>query len=143
VTSETDFHAALDADPNDWQTLLVFSDWLRDRDDPRADGYAALARRGRRPGRHDLNKTHGANWEGTWFAWAKLGTANRIGGPVTEADIDALFADWYDLLKGANQLPTWDSQAWAYFRTRSAALDVAARAFTDLPAARRAALLAP
>jgi uncharacterized protein (TIGR02996 family) len=47
VTTEDDFRRAIEANPDDWDTLAVFSDWLRDRDDPRADGYAALARHGK------------------------------------------------------------------------------------------------
>ena len=43
MTTEEDFQKALDANPDDWQTRLVFADWLQDRDDPRADGYRALA----------------------------------------------------------------------------------------------------
>jgi uncharacterized protein (TIGR02996 family) len=39
VTTEYDFHCAIEANPDDGHTL-VFSDWLRDRGDKRADGYA-------------------------------------------------------------------------------------------------------
>src|SRR5262249_13386737 len=42
VTTEDDFQNALDAQPGDWQTRLVFADWLQDRSDPRAEGYRAL-----------------------------------------------------------------------------------------------------
>ena len=42
MTTEDDFHRALDANPDDWQTRLVFADWLDDRGDPRAEGYRAL-----------------------------------------------------------------------------------------------------
>ena len=49
MTTEDDFRRALDANPKDWQTLAVLSDWLRERDDPRADGYAALVRHQKRP----------------------------------------------------------------------------------------------
>jgi uncharacterized protein (TIGR02996 family) len=37
VTTEDDLRRAIDADPEDRHTLLVFSDWLRDRGDKRAD----------------------------------------------------------------------------------------------------------
>ena len=43
MTSEDDFQAALDTSPDDWQTRLVFADWLQERGDPRAEGYRALA----------------------------------------------------------------------------------------------------
>jgi uncharacterized protein (TIGR02996 family) len=42
VTTEDDFQAAIDANPEDWQTRLVFADWLQERADPRADGYRTL-----------------------------------------------------------------------------------------------------
>lgn len=42
MTTEDDFQAALDAIPEDWQTRLVFADWLQENDDPRAEGYRAL-----------------------------------------------------------------------------------------------------
>ena len=42
VTTEDDFQRALDKNPDDWQTRLVFADWLEERDDPRAEGYRAL-----------------------------------------------------------------------------------------------------
>ena len=38
MTTEDDFQTALDANPEDWQTRLVFADWLEDNGDPqRAD----------------------------------------------------------------------------------------------------------
>jgi uncharacterized protein (TIGR02996 family) len=49
VTSEDDFHRALDARPDGGQTRLVFADWLQERGDPRADGYRAIAIQRRRP----------------------------------------------------------------------------------------------
>ena len=42
MTTEDDFAAALDADPEDHNTRLVFADWLQERGDPRAEGYRAL-----------------------------------------------------------------------------------------------------
>lgn len=42
MTTEDDFQAALDRDPKDWQTRLVFADWLDDRGDARGQGYRAL-----------------------------------------------------------------------------------------------------
>ena len=49
MTTEDDFQAALDADPENWQTRLVFADWLQERGDPRAEGYRALGVLRRRP----------------------------------------------------------------------------------------------
>src|SRR6266545_3689729 len=49
MTTEDDFHRALDANIDDWQTRLVFADWLQERGDPRAEGYRALGLLRRRP----------------------------------------------------------------------------------------------
>lgn len=43
MTTEDDFQAMLDANPDDWQTRLIFADWLEERGDARAEGYRALA----------------------------------------------------------------------------------------------------
>ena len=51
MTTEDDFQAALDTNPGDWQTRLVFADWLQERDDPRAEGYRALGLLRRAPAR--------------------------------------------------------------------------------------------
>lgn len=40
MTTEDDFQAA--THPDDWQTRLVFADWLEECGDPRAVGYRAL-----------------------------------------------------------------------------------------------------
>lgn len=142
MTSEDDFRHAIDADPEDWQTLLVFSDFLRDRDDPRADGYAALARLRKCPTADTFGEGGKAGWAGTWFRWACAGLANRGGGNVVkEVEPEGLPSDWYDLVKGANELPDWNPTAWAYIRTRFEALDAAATGFARLPAERKAALL--
>lgn len=147
MTDEAGFRAALDAHPDDWQALLVFSDWLRERDDPRADGYTALALRTRCPCSNRLTREHGRSyghdWEGMWYGWANLGRAHRSTGPVRERDPEAVPADWFELFKSANRLPGWQSDAWAYFLSSSEAFDVAAGAFARLPAARRAELLTP
>lgn len=44
MTTESDFQQLLDADPTDWQTRLIFADWLQERNDIRAAGYRALGR---------------------------------------------------------------------------------------------------
>jgi uncharacterized protein (TIGR02996 family) len=36
VTTEDDFQLVLDKNLDDWQTRLVFADWLQEREDPRA-----------------------------------------------------------------------------------------------------------
>lgn len=45
MTTEDDFQTALDTNPEDWQTRLVFADWLDDHGDPRAAGYRVMGER--------------------------------------------------------------------------------------------------
>lgn len=42
MSEQLAWNATLDASPEDTGLRLVYSDWLRDRGDPRADGYAAI-----------------------------------------------------------------------------------------------------
>jgi uncharacterized protein (TIGR02996 family) len=49
MTSEDDFQAKLDETPYDWQTRMVFADYLGDLDDPRAEGYRLMGVRCRTP----------------------------------------------------------------------------------------------
>jgi uncharacterized protein (TIGR02996 family) len=44
MTTEEDFRRAIETNPEDWQLLLVFSDWLREREDGRADGYDCMGK---------------------------------------------------------------------------------------------------
>jgi uncharacterized protein (TIGR02996 family) len=49
MTTEDDFQAALDADPDDWQTRLVFADWLDEHGDARAEYFRLAGQRRWRP----------------------------------------------------------------------------------------------
>ncbi len=49
MTTEDDFQRKLDEDPTDWQTRLVFADWLQEHNDERAAGYRALGERRKTP----------------------------------------------------------------------------------------------
>jgi uncharacterized protein (TIGR02996 family) len=143
VTTEDDFRRAIEANPDDWDTLAVFSDWLRDRDDPRADGYAALARHRKRPLLQTLTKMRKAELNGVWFAWLKVAHAvhSDHAGRAKSTDPGALPPDWYDTVREFSQFPDWKPTAWAFFHSRSEALDAAALGFVQLPAERRAELL--
>jgi uncharacterized protein (TIGR02996 family) len=143
VTTEDDFRRAIDASPEDWQTLLVFSDWLRDRDDVRADGYAALARHRKRPLPQTVTKVGEEERTAVWFGWVKVGFAIHSVhlGTTKTTDPEALPPDWYDTVREFNQHLDWEPFAWAFFHTRFEALDAAARGFAQLPAERRAELL--
>jgi uncharacterized protein (TIGR02996 family) len=125
VTTEDDFHAALDAHPDDWQTRLVFADWLEEHGDARADGYRALAALRRVPHLYES----GGNW----------GFDSEL--TYSLHDGDELPDDWFQLM----QRPTPHGSVWApTVRTglsRRAMEDAAARAFALLPAPRRKALL--
>ena len=127
MTTEDDFQAALDANPDDWQTRLVFADWLEERGDPRAEGYRALGVLRRAPTKGDPSYPHrfdslGWSW---WSADASLGLPKRHHLPT----------DWRD------ELPTNPVLRGAWGPTRRAAEDAAALAFTRLPPQRRAEIL--
>jgi uncharacterized protein (TIGR02996 family) len=131
VTTEDDFQAQLDADPTDWQTRLVFADWLQERDDRRAEGYRALGALRYRPWR---------SCGGTsWWNWS------RYGSPITDLpsqwdnDAGELPGDWFAAVVGD---PPPSVMPEIFVGSRRAADDAAARAFAKLPAARRTELLA-
>lgn len=88
MTTEDDFQAALDADPGNWQTRLVFADWLQERGDERADGYRAL-------GALRLSGRGEADYE--YVGWAHTG--NRKAGRSYARSV--LARDWWDLLSPA------------------------------------------
>ena len=114
MTTEDDFRRAIDANPEDWQNLLVFSDWLRERNDARADGYAALAALRKYPRPETHGRSMPKNQQGNWFLWGKVGTAMRSErGAAKQRDPDALPPDWYDTVREFNQFPNWDAFASA------------------------------
>lgn len=118
---EMAFQAALDADPGDHTTRLVFADWLEERGDPRAEGYRALGVWRRVPHR-EFTQSAGLCWyyPGCGYDWSGVPPA---GTPRT----------WLPKsLKAAH---------WQTLPTRRAAEDAAALAFARLPPARRAELL--
>jgi uncharacterized protein (TIGR02996 family) len=82
MTTEDDFQRALDADPDDWQTRLVFADRLQERNDPRAAGYRALGELRKWPvGPSTL-----------WHDWYWY----RLGSSVTAVADHALPNEWFD-----------------------------------------------
>jgi uncharacterized protein (TIGR02996 family) len=122
VTDERDFHAALDATPDDWQTRLVFADWLDEQGDPRAAGYRALATLRARP------QSTGSHW------WSNRADADWS----SHAGFNLLPEDWFELTT-----PSMESQSChCDFDTRRDAEDAAARAFARLSAQRQTELLA-
>jgi uncharacterized protein (TIGR02996 family) len=139
VTSEDDFQLARDANPEDWQTRLVFADWLQERGDPRAAGYRALARWQVKPIRIQMAKEDG-ELEGEWqFIY---GTDENRSDQARERWGQCMLPPvWFTKLTQRsrhNGLP-W----WHYYDTRREAEDTAARAFARLSKSHRAALLEP
>jgi uncharacterized protein (TIGR02996 family) len=127
MTTEDDFQRQLDLNPDDWQTRLVFADFLQERGDPRADGYRALAVLGVHPHTDGNNGwCHTANYH------------NR--GPRPSYGHCALPPCWYDAISPA---PSRNDRSWREgWESRRKAEDAAALAFARLPADRRAELLA-
>ena len=133
MTTEDDFQNALDAKPDDWQTRLVFADWLDEQGDPRGPGYRTLA----------LNRFvlcdhyHGNPMR---YIPHKPSRIFRDHGKGFTARAYTLPADWYDRLPRKTRDEKVDS---IKFGNRREAEDAAALAFAKLPAERRAGLLAP
>lgn len=130
MTTEDAFQNALDAEPEAWHARLVFADWLDDRDDPRAEGYRAIAARRRRP--FCILRPDG------WACWWHREVFYRPAGNDIPPDWFArLPADagsnlfWPQLVEGRASM------------SRRVCEDALALAFAQLPAARRAELLAP
>ena len=130
MTTEDDFHDALDTNINDWQTRLVFADWLQDRGDPRAEGYRALSLG------HIPDRTSSGDRVLAWHWWRR-----HHNGRAYPSKRVSLPYDWYDKVPGRKAVPRRGHHLRRDFATRRAAEDDAALAFSKLPAARRAKLL--
>lgn len=128
MTTEDDFQAALDANPDDWQTRLVFADWLRERDDPRADGVRAVVALGKRP---FGEPPHGPPRSVEWYDEGREGSTGI--DPASD-----LPSDWFVLLNGFLIGSTRQQRT---YRNPADAEQAAIRAFAKLPGARRAELL--
>ncbi len=138
VVTEEDFQRALDANPDDWQTRLVFADWLEEQGDARAEGYRVLGVSRLFPshwyeGRREVAVVGNQcpYWVHAGFA---VGAANYLPG------------HWFVLIDlYASGTPTGGScaPAWIVRRdiTRRECEDAAALAFAKLPPQRRAELL--
>lgn len=122
MTSEIDFRMALDEAPADWQTRLVFADFLQERNDPRADGYRVLGFMRRYPYRQRRE-----DW--TWH-----------GSRTATPDEHKLPDDWFHELSNSHNLDAWPQMKNALPRCQVE--DAAALAFARLLPERRAELLA-
>jgi uncharacterized protein (TIGR02996 family) len=109
MTTEDDFHNALDAVPYDHHTRLVFADWLQDLGDPRADGYRYL-------GEHRLYPFASTLTTDPPPRWCWLRVDHTRGNPGQEPHHAVLPVEFVDG-------PEWPSFA---FNTRREAEDAAA-----------------
>lgn len=130
MTIEDDFQNTLTVQPLDWQTRLVFADWLEEQGDPRADGYRAMGLRRFSPTYFD-----GAGW------WVWLNARWAAGYPTRreELRLSILPDDWYDLLPQTHYAPP--NHCAEERKVLRESLDDAALAFAKLPLARRVELL--
>jgi uncharacterized protein (TIGR02996 family) len=133
VTSEDDFQRQLDAQPDDWQTRLVFADWLDERGDPRAEGYRALGILRRVPQRR--SEAWGPKMRWVYFWDGEERWFENVGA---EGYAHVLPRCWVSVDKHGHA----GGGGYDLFRdSRRATEDAAALAFSRLPADRRAELL--
>jgi uncharacterized protein (TIGR02996 family) len=136
MTTEDDFQAALDANPEDWQTRIAYAAWLQERGDPRAEGYRALGVN-KLWGCESITRENVVEWmpyqEAVWF---------RRDGPGDDSH-DDLPPDWFAALGNRERWFFWTKPWTNPYPNRRSAEDAAALAFAKLPAERRAELLAP
>jgi uncharacterized protein (TIGR02996 family) len=118
---ENAFQRALDANPHDWQTRLVFADWLDEHDDPRAAGYRAIAALRARP--HALTSSWSNAADRAWSS---------------HAGYNLLPEDWFALTTSNMATHSCHSP----HASRREAENAAARAFARLSAQRQTELLA-
>jgi uncharacterized protein (TIGR02996 family) len=140
VTTEDDFQAALDAQPDDWQTRLVFADWLQERGDPRAEGHRALVAIGRRAVPCQMATTGGVPGLVLYIFGTDRMSVTSTYRIAYEGCIIPF--DWFRLL-GGSMFAVQRGSIWRHYRTRREAEDAATAAFAGLPPRRRAKLLAP
>jgi uncharacterized protein (TIGR02996 family) len=131
VTTEDDFQSALDKNPGDWQTRLVFADWLQEHEDPRAEGYRILGRL-RKVGCNTVSGTSDVpEWRPhTEMCWFVYDPSFRYGW-LTHAE---LHEDWVAEMGFGRCTTKWSRD----FDNRRATEDAAARAYARLPAHTRA-----
>jgi uncharacterized protein (TIGR02996 family) len=123
MNREDDFQTALNDRVDDWQTRLVFADWLQERGDPRAEGYRALGMLRLYP---DTEYSLRFVYQSTG-AWTPTGNVDR----------SVLPPDWYEPLQPEGALALEENES------RWSAEDKVALAFALLTDQRRSELLAP
>ena len=134
MTTEADFIAALDADPDSHMTRLAFADWLEEQDppDPRGPGYRALGANGVFP--HGSKDVWVVMWNVSQYKGYVFGQRLHPHDPL-DCSPAMLPDDWHQLIAGK-------VSSFVKRRHRREMEDAAALAFARLPAQRRAELLA-
>ncbi len=122
MTTEDDFQRRLDECPEDYQTRLIFADWLDEQGDERAAGYRAMGVMGLRP----WKKTHHASW---YDAGVRPGDKNDPQSNLPQS--------WFMAVDGDKL------GGWMRWDSRREAEDSAALAFARLSAEYCAELLNP
>jgi uncharacterized protein (TIGR02996 family) len=131
VTTEDDFQRAIDARVDDWNTRLVFADWLDERADPRAEGYRALGQ---------LRLCPFVDAGSFWWTTLEVSCCGRSG---LRGNGCSLPKDWFKLMKispsDENFKPLGNPGKTG---TRRYIEDAAAVAFGKLSAQRQTEILA-
>lgn len=139
MTTEDDFQNALDAEPDDWQTRLVFADWLEEQGDPRAEAYRHYLTRPDIKVFRDPDSESAWTWfNGRYFSRGSY--ADRVDNSFIPDDLFALLEDGIQTRRNEPN-DDYGGQAWRDYPNRRAAEDALARAFAMLPAPRRAELI--
>jgi uncharacterized protein (TIGR02996 family) len=106
MIDESVFHAALDDDPTNSGTRLVFADWLEEQGDPRAAGYRWMGENGKRP--YDWPKSPGLVRHDT-HDWYRV-----EGGAIWEVPVFCQIPEWiWKRLQSGHD--------WVHFASRRAA----------------------
>ena len=130
MTTEEDFQAQLDAEPDNHTLRRVFADWLDDMGDPRGPGYRALGVLAKNPGIYGLRGYFGRDTNG-YYGIEKF----PEGRPYLLPD------DWF-LFVESNWTFGGDGEQWRYQDGRCGIENAAAIAFAQLTPERQAELLA-
>jgi uncharacterized protein (TIGR02996 family) len=138
VTSERDFYAAMDAEPDNIDVRGIFADWLEERNDPTAAGWRALWVGGYRAWWFSGSK----NW-GFWISEGKIPRYRNISAACIIPD------DWFRLVVESRHARVNDLSDILHTPEKNprygprVLLKVLAVAFTKLPPERQAELLRP
>ncbi len=135
MTSEEDFQRVLDRTPSDWQTRLVFADWLQDRDDARAAGYRALGSLRVYPLLITLNGVF--HEDNPWYF--VFGTCANTVPESKKWSLCKLPTRWFlNLMRGSRDVA---GPSWCHYRMRRIADNDAAWAFSKLTPKEQAEIL--